>query len=513
MVKTRSGARTLMLNVISALSVMIINVGISFFLSPYIIRTIGVEAKGFVDLANNFTTYANVAVTALNAMAARFITIDYVKGNYKQANLYYNSVFWGNLVIVAVLLIPAALIIGRLEYIVDVPVYLLKDVKILFGIIFTIFFLRTAAPNWECGTIVTNRLDRNNFPEMLTNLLRCAVLLTAFSLFSPKVWYIGVAALLSAVLMLVVGAVNTRKLTPELHVRLKQPLCSLKVITTLVGSGIWNSVAIVGNMFMESLDLLVCNLSISATAMGVLAVSKSFPAIITTLSETMRGTFGAEMTIEYAKGDKERLLASIRRAMKINSVLVTVPAVGVMVMSGALYRLWVPSLDARLLQTLTVLAMLKYVFFSGATVLNNVFPTVNKVKYNSIAMIVMGLSSILTTLVLVHYTEYGIYAVAGVSSVMAIIKNFVFMLPVTAKLLGYKWYQFFPQVGTSVLCFSFTTVIALALGKVLPTDTWLHFFLTCALIGVLGLTVNMMIVLNKEERKLVLSRIKNIIKR
>ena len=396
---------------------------------------------------------------------------------------------------------------------VDVPAALLRDVKILFGLIFTIFFLRTAAPNWECGTTVTNRLDRSNFPEMLTSLLRCIVLLIAFSLFSPKVWYIGVASLLSATLMLLVGAVNTHQLTPELRIQLKKPLCSWKAITILVGSGIWNSVAIAGSMFMESLDLLVCNLAIGATAMGVLAVSKSFPAIVSTLSETLRGTFGAELTIEYAKGAKERMLASIQRAMKINSVLVTVPAVGVMVMSGALYRLWVPTLDARLLQTLTILAMLKYVFFSGATVLNNVFPTVNKVKYNSVAMIIMGLASIVTTLILVHHTRFGIYAVAGVSSVMAIIKNFTFMLPVTAKLLGYKWYQFFPQVGVSVLCFSLTALIAVVLGRLLPTDTWLQFFLTCALIGVLGLAINMLIVLNKEERHVIIARVKSRIKR
>ncbi len=63
------------------------------------------EANGFVTLANNFVTYANLIVTALNSMAARFITVEYVKKNYKKANLYYNSVFWGNLIVVAVFII------------------------------------------------------------------------------------------------------------------------------------------------------------------------------------------------------------------------------------------------------------------------------------------------------------------------------------------------------------------------------------------------------------------------
>ena len=83
-----------MINVICSLFVLATNVLISFFLSPFIVKNIGVEANGFVTLANNFVTYAQLIVSALNSMAARFIAIAYVKKDYKKANLYYNSVFW-----------------------------------------------------------------------------------------------------------------------------------------------------------------------------------------------------------------------------------------------------------------------------------------------------------------------------------------------------------------------------------------------------------------------------------
>ena len=102
------------INVVCSLMVLGTNVLVSFFLSPYIVKNIGVEANGFVTLANNFVTYAQLIVTALNSMAARFIAIAYVKKQYKKANLYYNSVFWGNLIIVAVLIIPAIFCIVQL---------------------------------------------------------------------------------------------------------------------------------------------------------------------------------------------------------------------------------------------------------------------------------------------------------------------------------------------------------------------------------------------------------------
>ena len=72
-----------MINVICSLFVLATNVLISFFLSPFIVKNIGVEANGFVTLANNFVTYAQLIVSALNSMAARFIAIAYIKKDYK----------------------------------------------------------------------------------------------------------------------------------------------------------------------------------------------------------------------------------------------------------------------------------------------------------------------------------------------------------------------------------------------------------------------------------------------
>lgn len=508
MAKSRSLSFYTTVNIISGLGVLFVNSCISFFLSPYIIRTIGVEANGFVNLANNFVAYADLAVTALNAMAARFITLAYAKGDYKRANLYYNSVFWGNLFIVGVLLVPAALFITRLEQIVDIPSPILLDVKLLFSIIFLSFFLRTGLPNWDCGTYVTNRMDRSNVPSILTALLRCIILICMFSLFTPHVWYVGLATTTAAGVYLLVQWYNTHTLTPELYISLKKPICSGKVIGQLVGAGIWSSLAIAGNTLMSGLDLLICNKYLGATLMGVLSVSKSMPNILTTFSETIRGAFGPELTLTYAKGDKEELKRCVQRSLKISSAIVTVPVAGLIVMSGDLYRLWVPSQDAELLQILTVLAILRYVFSSGAAVLNNAFTTMNKVKYNSAALILTGVISIGLTLALIQFTDLDLYAVAGMSSIVMIGKDLCFMIPAASRFLGFKWYQFYPQVGISIVSCGLITAIGVAVRAVLPVNTWGTFIAACAIIGILGLAVNVMIVLKRSERRYLFDLIK-----
>lgn len=513
MARQRSEHFNTTINIISSVGVLLINLAISFFLSPYIIRTIGVEANGFVNLANNFVTYANLVVTALNAMAARFITIAYVEKNYKKANLYYNSVFWGNLIIVAVLIFPAVWLIVRLQYVIDVPTNILLDVKALFSLAFLGFFVRTGAPNYDCGTYIKNRMDLSYIPAMITALFRCAFLICIFAILLPRVWYVGLASFIVTLMTLAIAGHYTHKLTPELKIDLRHPTCSFPAIRELVGSGIWSSISSAGVMLLSGLDLLICNKLIGATMMGVLALSKTLPNILIQLSESIRGAFGPELTISYAKQDKDNIKFNINRAMKITSVVVTIPAAGLVVMSDVFYRLWVPSQDAKLLQILTSLAVLSYLVNSGVVILFNVFSTVNKVRYNSYAMLISGALSVLTTLALIKWTDLDIYAVAGVSSVFTILKNLLFTVPVASKLIGFRWYEFYPQVGISVLCNAIIIAIGVAVRRLIVVHSWGSFFLCCAIIAVLGFASNLMIVLSRSERAYLLGLVKQRIKK
>lgn len=508
MAKQRSRNLNTYVNMLTSVLVMAVNLFISFWMSPYIIRTIGVEANGFISLANNFVSYANLIVTALNAMAARFITIAYVQEDYKKANLYYNSVFWGNLIIVAVFLLPAVYLVTRIEYIIDVPAEILLDVKLLFSLVFVSFFVRTGAPNYDCGTYITNRLDLAYIPNVFTSLMRCVMLVCMFTIWTPHVWYVSFVSTLLGFVTLGIAGYWTHKLTPELRINLKSPVCSWRAVKELVGAGMWSAMAGGGAMLLTSLDLLMCNLHVGATAMGILSLSKTLPGILGDFSGSITDAFLPEMTINYAKGDKDTLLRDLNKAMKISAVLVTIPAAGIVAMSDLFYSLWVPSMDAKLLQILTSLAILSYVINSGIIVLHRVFAIVNRTRLSAAAMMVTGVCSLVITWLMIIYTDWDIYAVAGVSSLVTICKNVFFVTPVTAKLLGYKATQFYPQLGITLVCTFSTLIMCTLVRMVLPVNSWVTFFAACALVGILSFMTNVYVVLNKEERAAVFGRIR-----
>ena len=105
--KDNSKNKALVINMISSAVAVGVHLAISFFLSPYIVAKLGVEANGFVTLASNFVGYASLISIALNSMAGRFITIKFYQDDLAEANKYYTAVTLGNYVLSLFMVIPA----------------------------------------------------------------------------------------------------------------------------------------------------------------------------------------------------------------------------------------------------------------------------------------------------------------------------------------------------------------------------------------------------------------------
>ena len=71
--------KQLSINLLTQLVSFALNLGISFFLTPYVIECIGKDVYGFVSLANNFTGYVSAFTVALNGMLSRYVTIAFNK--------------------------------------------------------------------------------------------------------------------------------------------------------------------------------------------------------------------------------------------------------------------------------------------------------------------------------------------------------------------------------------------------------------------------------------------------
>ena len=494
--------KKLVLTLFANFAAFAVNMAMNFFLAPYIISNIGADAYGFVSLAENFTSYAQVITIALNTMAARYITIYYAKKEFDKANRYFTSVLYANIILSLVFLVPAIILIIYLEYVINIPTDLIRDVKLLFSVTFLSFFVTLVGTAYATSTFAANRKDLEAKRYIESHVVKVAAVLLMFIVFSPKVTYVGIASLFAAIYIFITNYQYTKKLTPELEARRKH--FNFLSLVEVIKSGVWNSLSRLGNLLSTGLDLLVTNLLINPLAMGVLSISKVIPNALGGIIGTIDRVFAPACTIAYANNDKEQLLREIRKSILVLSCLTNLCIAGLTLLGAPFYRLWTPDVDSRTLLFLSVLGMMYCVVEGPIQCIWNLFVIVNKLKVNCIVNLLSGFVSIFVLYVLLKTTDYGVFAVATVNSVIATLRTLLFTVPYAAKCVGIKKRVFYIPVLKSVVALAVSLLFGFALCSIFTPTGWISIFVIAIPISIFTLIVTALFMAKKGEIKLAL---------
>lgn len=459
-----------LINLGSAILVMLINLMINLILSPYIVETLGAEANGFLNLANNFVMYASLLTIALNSMSARFIALEYHKGEVKSARRFYSSVIVGNWCIVLIFIIPAVFMIINLEKIINIPMENMKEIKELFTFVFINFFITQMFGHFSIATFVKNKLYLTNIGTLTTALVNAILILILIQFGKVEIYTTTVLALGITVIICSYHFLVKRKIMPDVCFELSN--VSWGYIKKLLLSGVWNTINQCGNILMTGLDLLLTNLFIDPIQMGILSVAKIIPNNIITLCTAINTNFCPSMVEVYATKDSKKIKAAVDFSMKVSTIVTTVPLMTFFVFGSQFYFLWVPSLEAESMMWLSILTCIAYVPATGTQALYNVFIVKNKLKYNASLFLANGVINIIVIYYCLTHTTLGIYAVAGVSSITTIIRNIVFILPYIAKLLELKWYRFYTNILTSLVAAVLCLCVGGMVDRLISVNGW-----------------------------------------
>lgn len=498
------------INLIATMVSFSISMGVSFFLTPYITNNIGVEAFGFISLGANFINYASLVTIALNSMAARFISIEIHRDNWDAANKYFSTVLVSNIIIATLMLVPSILCVVYLDRIVNVPVDLLSDVRLLFLFLFANYIISAIASTFGVVTFVTNRLYLKSLWQIEARVIRVGLLILLFAIFKPRVSFVGLSILVFSIYVSLFDIYYVKKLLPKIKISIKSFDKSSLIETIL--SGVWHTIIKAGQLLLEGVDLLISNLFIGAAAMGVLAVAKTVPMAIGMLIGTVSGVFLPNFTQLYAKGKTDDLVKSIRGSMKIIGIISNLPIIVLSLIGVAFFKLWVPAQNPLELQILSLITVGAVVITGPMNGLFGVFTITNRVKTNALLLVATGVVNIAIVFLLLKITSLGIYAIAGVSSVLAVLRNLIYTVPFSAKYLGKKWTTFFPEVIKSVLGFIAVIVVGLLITPLFNIETWLELAVAAIITCIIGGAINYMLMFSRDERKEIASKIISLIK-
>ena len=498
------------INMAASLIAFAISIGINFFLSKYIVESVGAEANGFIKVSDTFLACFSVITVAMNSMAGRFISISYFRDKPQEANEYYSSTFFSNVILSAVFFPIFVFIVFNVSHILNISTpELTLDVQFLLGFTAINFLVGILSINFGVSFYIKNKLYIQSLINIAGYVLRAVLLYLMFSSLKPYVAYTAVVMLIVTLFTQGCNIFFKHRLIPELKLSVKN--FRFDKVKTLFMSGIWNSITRMGTLLSSGIDLIVTNLMLGGSDMGLLALVKIIPNMVNNMTDTLSVTFIPNLTKLYAENKIPEMVRETKSSMQLMSMLISIP-IGLVISFGTdIFSLWYPSEDAFFLRLLSVIAVVPLSIVCPAMVIQNIFTIINKIKTTSLLICATGFLNILVLFVLLKTTNAGISAVVCVGSVLAMTRDLCYTVPYGAKYLGVSARTFYPDVIKSFIAVFAIGAIGMIFRRIMPSVSWLNLFVFGGMAAVMGLGFNFVFILGKESKRQLIGSAKNFI--
>ena len=502
------GKKHLLVTLLTTGAATLLAFAINFFVTPFITEILGVEAYGFVSLANTFIGYAGIVTTALDSFATRYIAIEYHKGNAAKAEGYLSSLFFANLILsIGIFLIMLPLCLNP-SVLLDVPPELSSDVSYLFILAFSNFLVLTASSSFSAAAYIKNRLDYYGVFQTLSYLVEAAFLVFVYTAFSPHTWYFGLALFLSSIVLLFGNLYLYKRFIPELKVSLS--FFSWTYVRDLFSVGVWSSINSLGNTLNSGIGLLVANVLLSSVAMGQLAIAKTFSTVFTRLYQLVSQAYYPMILKAYSENNMGHLLNYFKQAMNCTGSIAAIMFAGFFALCPAFYSLWVPSQDVSVLYPLTMLVMVYALVEGPVQPLYYVYALTLKNKFPTVVTVIGGILNVLLMIPLVTSGGLGVFGVPLVTAIVMVIISFITNPLYMSHCLGVSPLTFYPPImramTSCIVCCLVFEVTTIAINPA----SWISFILAALICLVFGVAICLLIGLDSDTRNSLISRFRRV---
>ena len=503
--------RSTIINLLAALVSIGVQMFIGFWLSPYVVNNLGEEAYGFLNLANNFISYASLAAVAINSMACRFISIEYNQGHTEESRKYFCSVFMANCILYGLIMLLASIFIGNMEKVLHINPQLVMQVKLTFFLSFANMGISMIGTVYTSAAFVTNLMHYNSLIQIASNIVRSILIFALFGAFPPKIYYLSIATLISGIFAFVGNYFLTKKLLKGFDIQLKY--YDFKKLIKITKSGVWMLLSNISNLLLNGLDLLLGNWFINGVVMGRISLAKQIPLALGNALGGFSNIFSSSLTKVFAEDGPERLLAESTFQLRVLGIFFSVPYAGIIVFGQEFLALWLRNAnyanDQRIqIYILMLLTLLDIVTSTYIYIVHSIFIALDKVKKYASIVFAASCISIIVTLLLLDMTSLGAYAIAGTSTIILGVTNGFIIPAYAAKLMGRKLSFFWKTESKSwvllgILCIAFYFM------KLPMTFTgWGNFLGNMAICAVVGYVISVIFIFSKKEIAFILQRLK-----
>ena len=453
--------RRIVRNVSTNMLAVFISGIVGIWLIPYLIRHLGVEVYGMIPLVVSFTTYFNLFTMSISNTLRRFIAIHLGRDELEQSNLYFSSALYALVIVCGTLLIPVIVLSVSFSKIFQVPAGFETDTGWLFFFVASSSLITSVTSPFLISTFVTHRFDLRNGVRILGKFLQVIILVLCFKYLSPSLEYFGLSLLAMSFFVMGCSILLTRFLTPQLQVNRR--LFNWGALREMRHMSVWITVNQVGELLYLSVSFIVINVFLGPEQVGRYGVIAQWVVLLVSLGVAISTVF-TPIAYEYiARNDIGGVVRQTKRATKFVGMCLALPV-------GLLCGLSTPLLERWLGASFSVLSPLVWVLVGPRVVTMAVIPMLsiskgmNKVRMPAIVTIAGGATSVVVSIILVLFTDLGIYGVAMASMLCLVTMNVLFVPIYCAMIAGAPMSVFYKEMLPGVVLAAGVALLGLTMS-------------------------------------------------
>ena len=498
-ISTSDSCRNFVRNSASNLVLAVFSAATSLYMVPFLIANLGVANYGMVTLANSFVLYTEVFTAAIFGTVFRFASVHIARGEYDEAQGYFNT----QLVFIAWFvraLIPLAAAVSVLApRMINIPSGQTANTQLLLFLIYVSFALSVISSPFRLGTFVKQRFDISNLIEIGNQVLRYSTWILLFALAAPKTWHVGIGYILGSLGFAFAHYIAFRIFVPQLKLRLGS--FDKTKFLQMARTGIWMTLGQVGAVLYLSADLLIINRTLGPESVGLYSPVLGLSMMLRGVSGMMTGLMLPVSVSCYAQRDWGKLIRGACSASKLMSLGMAIPAGIICGLSRPFLTTWLgPEFGP--LYPLVWLMLVHQVFNAGVEPLFGVNLAANKVAVPGVATVVGGVLKVVLSVILAVFTPLGLYGVAIGTLISFVLKNLMFIPYYEGIVLKTSSRPFYMALVPSFVLFAASAGLSALATRIVNLDTLLHVFAAGAITGLVCALLGYMILCDREEKQL-----------
>ena len=502
------GNKKTVINLAAAFITLVVQMIISFWLSPFVVAKLGEEAYGFLNLANNFVSYASLISVAINSMASRYISLEYNRGNIESSKKYFGSVFIVNCILYALILIVSIFFIGNIEQFINVTPALVMQVKATFFLSVINMGVSLIGTVYTAATFATGLMHINSIIQIIGNVVKSVLIFALFMILPAKIYFLSIAILLSSIIIFIGNYIWTKKLLKGFTISLKY--FDIRKIIQLIKSGIWILASNVSNLLLNGLDLLFSNIFISGAIMGRLSLAKQIPMALANALGVFSNIFSSALTKVFAEKGEKSIADEVNSQLRILTLFFSVVYAGLIVYGRDFLGLWLgeveySSQEINQIYVLMLLTLVDIIVSTYMYSIHSVFIAVDAVRIYSITLFVASVISLSVTVLLLNFTPLGVYAIAGTSTIVLGFTHGIIVPAQAAVLLKENRAVFWKTEIKSWAVLLMLTVIFGIIRLLLDSSSWGTFIISVIVCAIIGYGLSFVTVLSHDERQAIMN--------